>query len=116
MRFVNRVVENDDLWQGRFVVRQKKSSWNLFNDGSGGILFTIVDFYDKKTKKHTTRMYEKLAGGHFNFCVNKLFRDMNTFIVEDLDVWKNEKPYDEKQDWRNVPYEKDGEVIYPWRA
>ncbi|CRH60151.1 Uncharacterised protein [Chlamydia trachomatis] len=41
---------------------------------------------------------------------------MNTFIVEDLDVWKNESPYDEKQDWRNVPYEKEGEVIYPWRA
>ena len=73
-------------------------------------------FYDKKTKKHTTRMYEKLAGGHFNFCVSKLLRDMNTFIVEDLNVWKNEDPYNEKQDWRNVPYEKKGEVIYPWRA
>ena len=71
MRFVNRVIENDDLWRGRFVVRQKKSSWNLFDDGSGGILFTIVDFYDKKTKKHTSHMYEKLSRGHFNFCVNK---------------------------------------------
>lgn len=50
MRFVNRVIENDDLWQGRFVVRQKKSSWNLFNDGSGGILFVIADFYDKKLR------------------------------------------------------------------
>ena len=116
MRFVNRAIENDDLWQGRFVVHQKKADWHSFDDGSGRILFVMVDFYDKKTKKHTTRMYEKLAGGHFNFCVSKLFRDMNTFIVEDLDVWKNEKPYDEKQDWRNVPYEKDGEVIYPWRA
>lgn len=116
MRFVNQAIENDDLWQGRFIVHQKKADWHSFEDGSGGILFVIVDFYDKKTKKHTTRMYEKLAGGHFNFCVSKLLRDMNTFIVEDLDVWKNEDPYNEKQDWRNVPYEKEGEVIYPWRA
>lgn len=116
MRFVNQVIENDDLWQGRFVVRQKKANWEVFEDGSGGLLFVVVDFYDKKTKKHTTHMYEKLAGGHFNFCVSKLLRDMNTFIVEDLDVWKNEDPYNEKQDWRNVPYEKEGEVIYPWRA
>ena len=44
MRFVNRVIENDDLWQGRFVVRQKKASWEVFEDGSGGLLFTVVDF------------------------------------------------------------------------
>ena len=103
MRFVNQVIENDDLWQGRFVVHQKKANWHSFDDGSGGLLFTIVDFYDKKTKKHTTHMYEKLSGGHFNFSVRKLLRDMNKFIVEDLD-------------WRNVPYEKEGEVIYPWRV
>lgn len=116
MRAVNQAIENDDLWQGRFVVRQKKANWEVFEDGSGGLLFIVVDFYDKKTKKHTTHMYEKLAGGHYNFCVTKLFRDMNKFIVEDLDVWKNEDPYNEKQDWRNVPYEKEGEVIYLWRA
>jgi hypothetical protein len=28
---------------------------------------------------------------------------MNTFIVDDLDVWQNEKPREDKVDWRKVP-------------
>ena len=31
---------------------------------------------------------------------------MNDFIVEDLDVWHNEDPRNEKYDWRAVSMEK----------
>ena len=50
VRKYNKAIEDDDLWQGRFVCRQIYSRWENFDDGSGGILYTVVRCVDKQTR------------------------------------------------------------------
>ena len=86
MRGMNKSLEKDNLWRGRFFVRQVDRYFEKFEDGSGGQLHVTLMFCDKKTKK-TKKIREsvnRLCGfGH-------LFWEMNSFIVEYLDVWHTE--------------------------
>jgi hypothetical protein len=102
IRELNKACENDDLWRGRFVVRQVKARWEQFRDGSGGILYVILRVYDKKTKYYKDYPLDYFKTNPFiNW--NLTMDIMNTFIVDDLDVWRNEKPREDKVDWRKVP-------------
>ena len=91
-RAVNKNIERDDLWQGRFVVRQQASYFIQYEDKSGCYLVVVYDFLDKKTGQVSRTYYEpdyslSMFGG------TKLFMQMNDFIVLDCDVWnvKNKK-------------------------
>lgn len=46
---VNKNIANDNLWRGRFEIRQKDAWFEKFEDGSGGILFTVLRLYDKNS-------------------------------------------------------------------
>ena len=50
MRQINRYVEIDPLWKGRFYVRQIASQWSEYEDKSGAALWVVLRFYDKKTR------------------------------------------------------------------
>ena len=95
-RRVNRVIENDELWQGRFIVRQVATEMEWFEDHSGGLLYCKLVFIDKKTGR---RSYWNTNCLEAEF---HMWEHMNNFIVIDCAVWDNEHPYQERKDYRNV--------------
>lgn len=95
-RNVNHSIANDPLWLGRFVVEQKGTEMDWFEDNSGGLLYCLLQFRDKKTGK--TQLWR-------TDCLDvnwHMWMKMNNFIVEYCKVWDCEKPYDEVRDYRNV--------------
>ena len=96
-RYVNKSIENDDLWLGRFYVRQNRTFIEWFEDNSGGLMYVEVHMIDKKTKNIRVGWYSGLEMDW------KFWRDFNNFIIEDCKVWE-EKPDIRKNriDYRNV--------------
>lgn len=98
VRMINQNVQNDDLWQGRFYVRQIDARWCPYEDKSGAELFVILQFTDKKTG------IAKTYGGSVNhwryFNGSQLWWAMNNFIVQDVDVW-SENPKPNTVEWFN---------------
>lgn len=88
MRQMNRNIKEDTLWRGRFVVRSGKSIFHRYEDNSGYELYVELIYRDKKTgiewRKHNTLE-------RYLFCKGALiWREMNDFIVEVVDVWRKE--------------------------
>ena len=83
MRQLNENIQNDNLWRGRFYVRQIASQWYEYEDKSGADLWVVVRFYDKKTG------ITKDAAGTVNHWRRgiRLWYEMNDFIVKTVDVW-----------------------------
>lgn len=96
IRLINDDIKNDPLWLGRFIVDQVATRMNWFDDGSGGLMDCHLRFRDKKTGA-TKDWYTDCLEVRW-----KMFFEMNDFIVKDCEVWEKEKPYEEKQDFRNV--------------
>lgn len=89
IRQVNNNIANDDLWQGRFVFRQINAAFERFSDNSGGILYSLIRGYDKKTGyyKDTWIRYAP----YFNFFNGyRLWEMANIFIVEYTQVWQED--------------------------
>lgn len=95
-RWVNKSIADDPLWLGRFVVEQKATEMEWFDDKSGGLLYCLLQFRDKKTGK------TKLWSTDCLEATWQMFVKMNNFIVEDCEVWEKEQPYKEVKDYRNV--------------
>lgn len=93
-RDVNRAIYDDNLWRGRFVVEQVSTHMDWFEDKSGGLLYCLLRFRDKKTG-HTKLWYTDCL----EVCW-QMFMKMNNFIVEDCAVWEKEDPYKEIESWR----------------
>ena len=83
---VNQTIREDDLWKGRFEIRQIKDSYCSFKDGSGGILTVKIRMIDKKSRKWADCTFT--YSHHFN--LSHLLDALNYFIVEYIDVWTNE--------------------------
>ena len=49
IRRLNRAIEQDDLWQGRFFVKQEKAAFLPYEDHSGYELYVLLKFCDRKT-------------------------------------------------------------------
>jgi len=95
-RIANQSLANDPLWLGRFVIEQKATVMDWFDDGSGGILRCHMVLRDKKTG---------ITKDWYTDCLEidwKYFWEMNNFIVDTCKVWENEHPYEERKDYRNV--------------
>lgn len=86
-------IKKDPLWQGRFYVRRLCSKFELFEDGSGGLLYVKIRFYDRKTHMKKDIWTDALD------MQNNMFIWMNNFIVEDVKVWEKETPYDDPPTW-----------------
>jgi len=114
LRAINENVYNDDLWMGRFFVRQHAREVTMCD----GVLYMAVElrFYDHKTKKYSSEWLTSneiiIFGG------SKIWGLMNDFIVEDIDVWRTEKVREEKQDWRAASTEKtmrEATSLWTWK-
>ena len=102
---VNKSIREDDLWKGRFEVRQMYSNWNEFSDGSGGSLFVILRWRDKKTKYYYDYTFDYGSYYWAPFVDHHIFIMANDFITQKVGVWQNdpERPtYKNAVDYTNA--------------
>lgn len=105
IRELNKAIEEDNLWLGRFIARQTDAYWEKFSDSSGGILRVVIRMYDKKTGFYKDFIldyapYFKTINWHISMDI------VNHFIVKDLLVWERENPRAEIKNWVNYPIKK----------
>lgn len=99
VRALNQNIANDNLWRGRFVLRQTDANWERFEDGSGGILTAWIEIRDLKTGLYMGFRLDNYDRGW------RLWENGNKFIAEysgvwdDIDVVKNDKT-----DWSKVKW------------
>ena len=91
VREFNRVLEKDELWNGRFVIRQIYSpQWHRYEDGSGAELFVHLKFVDLCTGRYwiaannVNQWRGVWANGY------RLWEIMNWLITVHWDVWKED--------------------------
>ena len=99
VRAMNRNLEQDELWRGRFIVRQDESpQWRRYEDGSGAELWVRLRFIDRATGRYyvkweTVNHWRGLrANGH------EVWYMMNWLITEHWDIWK--ESYARAHDWK----------------
>ena len=90
VRSFNKQLELDDLWLGRFAVRQYETSpqWRRYEDGSGAELYVKLKFIDRVTGRY-------YVGNHtvnewLNFNGARIWRIMNWLITEHWNVWQED--------------------------
>ena len=102
-RKINKNVENDSMWKGRYCVRQYRSWWQPdWGEPSYYVFYSQFILYDKKT--HKTRFTHIQSANDWLFAHGyKLWREMNDFII-DSGVWKeNPQPTCENTpNFRNI--------------
>lgn len=86
-------LEKDPLWRGRFTVKRLSSKLDQFEDGSGALLYVMIRLYDKKTHKRKDIWTDVLD------LQSHMFLWMNEFITNEVQVWGNEKPYEDHTNW-----------------
>ena len=99
VRMSNKNILNDNLWRGRFIVRQIQDFWEVFDDGSGGVLTVVLEIRDLKTG-----LYQDFIIDNYDRSW-KLFEKVNKFISEDSGVWNNiQEVKNDKTDWTKVKW------------
>ena len=91
----NQSLIEDELWLGRFYIRQLRRDVWRFEDSSGAMISFLFEMVDKKTgirdivrlDNYELRVAFQRGGGSW-----KLFEALNDFIIKKVDVW-NEDPY-----------------------
>lgn len=98
IRAVNKSIQEDSLWQGRFFVYQREANYYKFEDNSGAIMNFTLEFVDKATG------YRAISYADTNQIINHLGWAMNEFIVEYAKVWEQEKsPQEAKENFNLFP-------------
>ena len=82
VRYINKSMEEDDLWLGRFYVTQNKTHMEWFDDGSGGMMCACLTMHDRKTGITRNKWYNGLDMDW------KFWHDFNQFIIDDCKVWE----------------------------
>ena len=107
LQAMNDNIRKDDLWLGRFEVREVQQFYSRFEDGSGYQAWYMVEAVDKKTGKTARKMFSTHFGTRTNdeedaslsfdngvarrFFGSELWNFVNNFIMDTVDVW-NENP------------------------
>lgn len=88
VRETNESIEKDDLWYGRFCIKQVESpQWHIYEDKSGAEYFVHLKFIDKCTghywiQAETVNHWRGSFGNGW-----RIWDKMNWFIVEHCNVW-----------------------------
>lgn len=94
-RYINKSIENDNLWLGRFCVSQEATHMQWFEDKSGGLMYALIVMQDKKTGRIRRAWYDGLDMDW------KFWRDFNEFIINTCKVWEEvPNPYENPIDYR----------------
>ena len=101
IKIINRTIENDNLWRGRFCVRLKRVEYRYYSDNSGIYLIYWYNMIDKKTGFKMLYQDIFLPGYYGNMF--DMTMEMNDFIVKFCNVWENpEEIKNDKTDYRKV--------------
>lgn len=96
-RYVNDQIKKDDLWLGRFYIKQNATHMHWFEDKSGGIMYAFIEMHDKKTGITHEKWYSGLDMDW------QFWYDFNDFIIKDCKVWEEDPdPYENRIDFRKV--------------
>ena len=89
IREINKSIEKDDLWHGRFCIKQVDSpQWHVYEDKSGAEYFVHLKFIDKCTGRYWLQA-ETVNHWRGNFGNGwRIWNKMNWFIVEHCNVWE----------------------------
>lgn len=99
VRAINKNIENDNLWRGRFYVHQEGTPWfHIYEDKSGASLeYVCLVITDRLTEKSTKKWDS--VNGWCHFGGYRLWSFVNDAIVNIFDVWHSElDPYKIKND------------------
>ena len=97
VREINKNIANDDLWRGRFVIRQKDNpGFYIYEDKSGAEMPHVhLVITDLKTGDRYDRWSTDNEWCHFNG--SRIWEFANKAITEIFDVWrKNNDPRDNR--------------------
>lgn len=102
VREANKSIEKDDLWYGRFYIKQVESpQWHIYEDKSGAEYFVHLKFIDKCTGRYwiqaeTVNHWRGSFGNGW-----RVWDKMNWFIVEHCNVWDEPLAKERRMDeWR----------------
>lgn len=98
LKGVNREIKKDNLWLGRFEIRQGETHFSKWDDNSGGILYCKIRLVDKATgyyKDYIIDYFGKQCNWH-------LWEMVNKFITVDCAVWRSGDPHDQVHDYRKT--------------
>jgi hypothetical protein len=87
LRAMNRNLENDPLWLGRFYAHQEQIMYEMSEDGSYCYARVIVKLTDRKTGKFAFHYFHK---EDFMGSTWRIWEAMNKFIVEYCKVWEED--------------------------
>ena len=91
VRTMNRNLEQDDLWCGRFMIRQDESpQWCLYGDGSGAELFVRLRFIDRATGRYYAKWETVNHWRGLRINGYEIWSMMNWLITEYWDVWQED--------------------------
>ena len=90
VRAFNKRLEQDDLWLGRFVVRQYEDSpqWRKYEDGSGAELWVKLKFIDRATGRYYVGAHT--VNAWLSFDGRRIWGLMNWLITVHWDIWKED--------------------------
>lgn len=107
IRHFNKQIEQDELWNGRFVIRQYDCpQWCHYKDGSGAELWVKLKFIDRATGRyyvgaHSVNQWRGLTANG-----SRIWELMNWLIVHHWDVWQEplaqEQSYDAWREYNKV--------------
>lgn len=97
---VNQRMKDDSLWRGRFQIKQLRSDYRPFPRDyyekgfcDDGDFYIELEFVDKKTGKTKKSWYQPLS-----LFENRIYVQLNDFIVSYCDVWSEEpSPYEQTE-------------------
>ena len=96
-RYINKCIEDDDLWLGRFCIKQLSTQMEWFEDKSGGLIHVKLIMWDKKKGIVRVKWYNGLDMDW------KFWRDFNDFIINDCKVWEEvPDPRENRIDFRRI--------------
>lgn len=101
IRKINKEMEKDPLWRGRFVVKQCCTHFIKSQYSRDYIFVALVYFVDKKTGR-VSGLLSDFLGNLLSSTTNGIRVRLNKFIVEDCfdDTWKNyNSPYSDTTDY-----------------
>ena len=96
IRELNKAIENDELWKGRFYAHQIQSSFYIYSDRSGAVLYYRLRFVDKEKKKYFD------VPGWFDthlFYRSKICEALNEYIIHLSGVWDENPTRDTTTNW-----------------
>lgn len=99
IRRINKGIEEDELWKGRFFIKIVYTEYKIFEDKSGAVIYALVKFCDKKTGYTYCKWFDE-----YDFVKYRIDYYLNKFIVEYCNVWENENPKEDKTDYTKVEF------------